>query len=217
MRQLSALDAQFLNFETATHVANVGGLAILAGPVAGRDVLALLRERMDGIPQLRRRLVRVPFGLDHPYWAGDEAVDFDYHVRELALPAPGDDEQLGEQVGRLHERPLDRARPLWEMYLIHGLTGGRSAVYTKLHHAAVDGLTGAEMLSALVDRRPCPPCRGTGVPPRPSSHAGAGRSAPGRQSGAPAEVPGRGRAAARPVARRVPGPRSRDAVAAAGP
>ncbi|WP_084965794.1 WS/DGAT/MGAT family O-acyltransferase [Thermoactinospora rubra] len=151
MRQLSALDAQFLNFETDTNVANVGGLAILDGTVSRTGILALLEERLPAVPQLRRRLALVPLGLDHPYWAEDAEVDLDYHVRELALPPPGDDRQLGEQVARIHERRLDRTRPLWEMYVIQGLAVGRSAVYTKLHHAAVDGLTGAEVLAALMD------------------------------------------------------------------
>ncbi|MEU7863989.1 wax ester/triacylglycerol synthase family O-acyltransferase [Nonomuraea sp. NPDC049141] len=154
MRQLSALDAQFLSFETVTNVANIGGLAVLEAGLAKDEILHRLAERMAGVPQLRRRLVNVPFGLDHPYWADDVEVDLDYHVRELALPPPGDDAQLAEQVARLHERRLDRARPLWEMYLIHGLTGGRCALYTKVHHAAVDGLTGAEVLAALMDPAP---------------------------------------------------------------
>lgn len=154
MRQLSALDAQFLNFETATNVANVGGLAILDGLLTREHVLTQLQERLGGIPQLRQRLAHVPLGLDHPYWVEDEPVELDYHVRELALPRPGDDAQLGEQVARLHERPLDRSRPLWEMYVIHGLEGGHTAVYTKMHHAAVDGVAGAEVLSAIMDTTP---------------------------------------------------------------
>ncbi|GAA4038982.1 WS/DGAT/MGAT family O-acyltransferase [Nonomuraea soli] len=164
MRQLTALDAQFLNFETATNVANVGGLSILHGPVSRQEVLARMAERIDGVPQLRRRLVPVPMGLDHPYWA-DGGVDLDYHVRELALPAPGDAQQLAEQVARIHERRLDRTRPLWEMYVIRGLAGARGAIYTKVHHAAVDGLTGAEVLAALMDPAPPPlPCEPEPVP-----------------------------------------------------
>jgi WS/DGAT/MGAT family acyltransferase len=156
MRQLSALDAQFLDFETATNVANIAGLAILARVVSRQDLLLLLKERLGRVEQLRRRLVGVPFRLDRPYWAEDAEVDLDYHVRELALPAPGGDVELAEQVARLHERRLDRSRPLWEMYLITGLAGGRCAVYTKLHHAAVDGMTGADVLAAVMDFSPHP-------------------------------------------------------------
>ncbi|WP_431895257.1 WS/DGAT/MGAT family O-acyltransferase [Nonomuraea sp. bgisy101] len=156
MRQLSALDAQFLNFETDTNVANIGGLAILETSLSREAILARLKDRLAGTPQLRQRLAPVPLGLDHPYWADDAALDLDYHVRELALPSPGDDRRLGEQVARLHERRLDRGRPLWEMYLIHGLAQGRSAIYTKLHHAAADGLTGARVLAAVMDPAPAP-------------------------------------------------------------
>ncbi|WP_433427671.1 WS/DGAT/MGAT family O-acyltransferase [Nonomuraea sp. CA-141351] len=165
MRQLSALDAQFLNFETATNIANVGGLAVLGKDLSREKIQHRLAERMAGVPQLRRRLVRVPFGLDHPYWADDSEIDLDYHVRELTLPPPGDDMQLGEQVARLHEQRLDRARPLWEMYLIHGLADGRCGIYAKVHHAAVDGLTGAEVLAALMDPVPEVAARRPEAPP----------------------------------------------------
>ncbi len=177
-RQLSALDAQFLNFETATNVAHIAGLAILdpstapGGVITREDLISLLQERMHLAPPLRRHLVQVPLRLDHPYWAEDGEVDFDYHVREIALPPPGDDHQLGEQVARLHSRRLDRRRPLWELYLIHGLSGGRVAIYTKVHHSAVDGVSGAELLAALVDLSPerravLPPEEGPETGPEP--------------------------------------------------
>ncbi|KAB8191956.1 wax ester/triacylglycerol synthase family O-acyltransferase [Nonomuraea phyllanthi] len=156
MRQLSALDAQFLNFETATNIANVGGLALLGKDLSREKIQRRLAERMAVVPQLRQRLVRVPLGLDHPYWADDSEIDLGHHVRELTLPPPGDDRQLGEQVARLHEQRLDRSRPLWEMHLIHGLAGGGCGIYAKVHHAAVDGLTGAEVLAALMDPVPQP-------------------------------------------------------------
>ncbi|SEN51371.1 wax ester/triacylglycerol synthase family O-acyltransferase [Nonomuraea pusilla] len=158
MRQLSAVDAQFLNFETDADVANIGGLAILERPLPLDRALARLRDRVAVVPQLRRRLVPVPLGLDHPYWAEDEEPDLGRHVHQVTLPPPGDDVRLGELVAELHGRRLDRDRPLWEMYVIDGLAGGRGAVYTKLHHAAVDGVTGAAVLTALMDPVP-------GVPP----------------------------------------------------
>lgn len=156
VRQLSALDAQFLNFETDTNVANVAGLSILAGAVSRDDLVKLVEERSALVAPLRQRAVRVPLGLDHPYWVQDESLDLDYHVRELALPAPGTDRQLAAQVARLHARRLDRRHPLWEMYLIHGLEGGRTALYTKLHHAAIDGIGGADVLAAFMDTEPRP-------------------------------------------------------------
>ena len=151
MRQLSAVDTQFLNFETSTNVANIAGLAILSGGLTRGDLVSLLARRLHLAAPFRRRLAFVPFGLDHPYWTEETRIDLDYHVREIALPAPGDDEQLGEQVARLHARRLDRRRPLWEMYLIHGLAGDRTALYMKVHHAAVDGVTGADVLASLLD------------------------------------------------------------------
>ncbi|WP_169952373.1 wax ester/triacylglycerol synthase family O-acyltransferase [Microbispora sp. H11081] len=161
-QQVSAFDAQFLNIETATNLAHIAALTILdpsgrpGSTLTRDDLIALLRRRLHLAPPLRRRLVQVPFGLDHPYWAEDREVDFDYHVRDLALPPPGDDHKLAEQIARLHGARLDRGRPLWEIYLIHGLAEGRVAIYTKVHHAAVDGVTGAEVLAALMDFEPEP-------------------------------------------------------------
>jgi WS/DGAT/MGAT family acyltransferase len=156
MPQLSALDAQFLHFETVTNVANIAGLAILAGDLQRADLIGLLEQRLPYVPALRRRLAPVPLGLDHPYWVQEDDLDLDYHVREIGLPPPGDHAQLAEQVSRLHARRLDRGRPLWEMYLVHGLSGGRMGLYTKVHHAAVDGVGGADVLAALLDLGPTP-------------------------------------------------------------
>ena len=114
----------------------------------------LLAERLPLLPPLRWRLAEVPLGLDYPYWVDDVDFDLDFHVRELALPAPGSDEQLAEQVARIVSRPLDRARPLWELYLIHGLESGYTAMLTKIHHAVIDGMSGAEIMGLLLDLAP---------------------------------------------------------------
>ncbi|GAA3142720.1 wax ester/triacylglycerol synthase domain-containing protein [Nonomuraea roseoviolacea] len=169
MRQLTALDAQFLNVESATTTAHVAGLAILdpADGAVTRDALAaLLLERAHLSPALSLRLVTVPFGLDLPYWAADPAFDIGNHLFETVLPEPGDQRRLAEEVARIHARRLDRAHPLWEMHLIRGLAGGLVAVYTKVHHAAIDGVTGAETLAALLDLAP-------GDRRAPASRAGA--------------------------------------------
>ena len=113
-----------------------------------------MTERLHLLPTFRWRLVQVPLGLDHPYWVDDPSVEVDYHVRELALPSPGDDRQLAEQVARIAARPLDRSHPLWEMYVIHGLQDGAVALFTKMHHAAVDGASGAEVMGVLLDETP---------------------------------------------------------------
>ncbi|MFB9717679.1 WS/DGAT/MGAT family O-acyltransferase [Planobispora longispora] len=162
MRQLTPLDAQFLHAESATTAAHVAGVAILepacasTGGVTREALIGLLRRRLHLTPALRMRLSDVPFGLDHPYWTEDSAFDVADHVHETVLPMPGDESQLAEAVARIHERRLDRRRPLWEMHLIHGLTGGRTALYAKVHHCAVDGVSGAETLAALLDLTPEP-------------------------------------------------------------
>jgi diacylglycerol O-acyltransferase / wax synthase len=160
LRQLTSLDAQFLALETNRQAGHVGGLAILdqstrpAGTIACSDIKVLLRERLPLLPPFRWKLVEVPFGLDYPYWIEDADFDLDFHVRELALPAPGNDAQLSEQVARIFSRPLDRARPLWELYVIHALESGYTAVLTKIHHALIDGLSGAEIMGLLLDTAP---------------------------------------------------------------
>ena len=160
MRQLTSLDSQFLALESARQAGHVGGLAILDpstspdGTLGCSDIQDLIAERLPLLPPLRWRLAEVPFGLDYPYWVDDTDFDLDFHVRELALPLPGSDEQLAEQTARIFSRPLDRARPLWELYLIHGLPNGNVAMLTKIHHALIDGMSGAEIMGLLLDLSP---------------------------------------------------------------
>jgi diacylglycerol O-acyltransferase / wax synthase len=167
MRQLTSLDAQFLALETPRQSGHVAGLAILdpttvpGGKLELSDLVDLLAERLPLLPPLRWRLVEVPFGLDYPYWVDDGHFDLHFHCRELALPSPGSDQQLAEQVARIVGRPLDRARPLWELYLIHGLPDGQMAVLTKIHHALIDGMSGAEIMGVLLDLAP----KGRDLPP----------------------------------------------------
>src|SRR4051794_2988243 len=160
MRQLTSLDNQFLALENHRHTGHVAGLAILdpstapSGAVRCRDIKALLRQRLRLLPPLRWRVAEVPLNLDYPYWVEDEEFDLDYHVRELALPSPGSDAQLADQVARIFSRPLDRDRPLWELYLIHAHESGNAAVLTKIHHAVIDGMSGAEIMGLLLDLEP---------------------------------------------------------------
>jgi diacylglycerol O-acyltransferase / wax synthase len=160
VRQLTSLDAQFLALESARQTGHVAGLAVLdpsttaSGTLELEDIQRLLEERMPLLPPLRWRLAEVPFGLDYPYWIEDADFDLDFHVRELALPAPPTDQKLADQVARLVARPLDRARPLWELYLIHGLADGQVGMLTKIHHAMIDGLSGAEIMGVLFDLEP---------------------------------------------------------------
>src|ERR1700690_2333040 len=177
MQQLTGLDASFLARERANATGHVGGVCILDPSAAPRPLTLarlteVLAERLPLVPVLRRKLLNVPLGLDQPYWIDDADFDIEYHIREIALPRPGSDAQLTEQVARLHARPLDRTRPLWEIYLITGLARRRVAVYTKIHHAAIDGVSGAELLTLLLDLTP----EGRELPPsepfRPASPPG---------------------------------------------
>ena len=123
MQQLTGLDAAFLALETASTTGHVGGVCVL-DPRQAPQPLTLARltevfgQRLPLVPVLRRKLLNVPFGLDQPYWVDDADFDIEYHIREIALPRPGSDSQPTEQVARLQARPLDRTRPLWEIYLI---------------------------------------------------------------------------------------------------
>lgn len=156
MKQLSGLDTSFLNMETSTSFGHVSSLSIYGRPAdPDFDPYEAFRAQLESkIPQLdpfRRRLVEVPFGLDRPYWINDPDFDIDFHLRHIAVPAPGDEQRLGDLVGRLIGRPMDRSRPLWEVYVIEGLEGGDFGVLTKLHHATIDGAAGAEMLTMILD------------------------------------------------------------------
>ena len=159
MQRLSGLDASFLYLETPSSHMHVAGLMILdpssaEGGVTLEDVKAVYSERLHLAPPFRRRLVEVPFGLHHPLWVEDPDFDIDYHIRATALPSPGTPEQLSTLVGRLSALPLDRTRPLWEVWVIEGLEDGNVAVLSKVHHAAIDGASGNELTVALLDLTP---------------------------------------------------------------
>ncbi|MFM8381062.1 MAG: wax ester/triacylglycerol synthase domain-containing protein, partial [Actinomycetota bacterium] len=158
MRQLAGLDASFLYLETPTTFGHVNGMAVYERPSPDFDPFEAVRARFGAmvgrVEPLRRRLVEVPFGLDHPYWVDDPDFDLDYHVRHLGLAPPGADDQLAEQVARIVSRPMDRSRPLWEVYVIEGLIDGRWAILTKLHHATIDGAAGMLLLNMLTESEP---------------------------------------------------------------
>lgn len=161
MKQLSGLDELYLALERPNQCMHVAVLGIYdpstapGGRVRLRDIMAHVRQRLDVSPVFRRRLVKVPFDLDRAYWVDDAKVDLEYHIRHIALPKPGDWRQLSIQVARLHSQALDRAKPLWQAYVIEGIDNvegvvpGSFAVYIKFHHAAVDGDSSAQILRAL--------------------------------------------------------------------
>jgi diacylglycerol O-acyltransferase / wax synthase len=166
MERLTGLDASFLYLETANLHMHVSMAAVfdpetVPGGYSWEKVHRLVGSRLSLAPIFRRRLVEVPFRLDHPYWVNDSSFDLDYHLRRAALPAPGGLDQLADFVGDVCSRQLDRSKPLWEMYVVEGLQGGKIAMVSKIHHCTIDGVSGAELLTQLFDLEPDPARRET--------------------------------------------------------
>ncbi len=168
MEQLTGMDAAFLHLESNTAPMHIAPLLIYDvstapdGFVRFKDILRTFEERLHLSTVFRRKLATVPLNLDQPYWIEDDDFDLEFHVRHVALPKPGDWRQLCIQISRLHTRPLDRTRPLWEAYVIEGLDNveglpkGCFALFLKIHHAAIDGATGMEIMGAIHDLVPVP-------------------------------------------------------------
>jgi WS/DGAT/MGAT family acyltransferase len=166
MRQLSEHDAAYIYSDSAHANSNLTLLHIYdqstapGGVVRFKQILAHVESRLDKLPNFREKILRVPLDLDYPYWIEDENFNIEYHVRHIALPKPGDWRQFCIQSSRIHARPLDLQRPLWEMYVIEGLDSfldlpvGSFAVLLKIHHAAIDVTHGNEITSLLHDLSP---------------------------------------------------------------
>jgi diacylglycerol O-acyltransferase / wax synthase len=171
MQQLSGQDASFVYLETPHTPMHIGSVGIYdpstapGGFVRFKDVLDFVGSRLAGARSFRQRLVRLPLDLDHPYWIEDPEFDIEYHIRHIALPKPGDWRQLCIQVARLHSRPLDLSKPLWEFIIVEGLDNieglppGCFALVAKVHHAAIDGMSGVELSAAVHDLSPDKPNR----------------------------------------------------------
>ncbi|MGY1781261.1 WS/DGAT/MGAT family O-acyltransferase [Geodermatophilus sp. SYSU D01036] len=171
--RLSTLDASFLYLEDDGAPIHVAGVLVLEPVEGGLDALAeLVEARLPLVPRYRQRIVPVPGHLANPVWADDPDFDVAYHVRRSAVPRPGTEAQLLDLVSRVTSRPLDRGRPLWEVYLVEGLSGGRVAVVTKTHPALVDGLGAVDIAQVLLDSSPDAPV--------PSADDWAPRRVPGR-------------------------------------
>lgn len=175
MQQIGGLDSFFLNIESNNCPMHVGGLVILDPPAgAAADdpnddsgfsrIFHHVESRLHLIPPMRRRLLPAPLGLDQPYWIEDPDFDLVHHVKHRALPRPGDDAKLADLVCELASTRLDRSLPLWELHFIEGVRGGRLAAITKMHHAAIDGVSGAEILGKLLDLSPTPAATPPGAP-----------------------------------------------------
>ena len=157
--RLSALDASFLYLEEPGTPMHVAGVLILRAPPDGLDhdrLLDLVRARLPLVPRYRQRVLEVPGHLANPAWVDDPDFDLGFHVRRSGLPRPGTDEQLLDLVSRLVSRPLDRSRPLWEMYLVEGLVDDRIALVTKTHPALVDGLGAVDIGQVILETSPDP-------------------------------------------------------------
>ena len=162
VQRLSGLDSMFVYLETPSNHMHVTGVLLLDPTTAPEgfsfaQVRAMVAGRLHRAAPFRRRLVEVPFGLAHPLWIEDPGFDLDYHVRRACLPSPGGQLELEDLVGQMVGLPLDRQRPLWEMCFVEGLERGFQAIVMKMHHAAIDGVSGAELTAAWLDLEADPP------------------------------------------------------------
>ncbi|RIX74372.1 WS/DGAT/MGAT family O-acyltransferase [Acidovorax cavernicola] len=156
MKHLSGLDATFLHMETPEMPMHVGSLNVLDLPDGYKgdfyeDAKAFMASRIHLADVFTRKLALMPFDMTNPVWVEDDDVDIDYHVRHITLPKPGSNRQLQQYVARLHSSLIDRSRPMWEFYIIDGLRSGQVALYTKVHHAGIDGQAGVEVGKAIFD------------------------------------------------------------------
>jgi WS/DGAT/MGAT family acyltransferase len=162
MKRLTGLDASFLYMETPSTPMHVAGLYVydpsgVPGGYSFEKVEQVVKERLHLLPPYRQRVVEVPFQLYHPLWIEDPDFDLHYHLRRIALPSPGGKAELAEVAADIMSRPLDRSRPLWEMWLVEGLEGGLVACISKTHHAAIDGASGVDLTVGLLDLEPDAP------------------------------------------------------------
>src|SRR4051794_3532621 len=155
--RLSAVDASFLAQERANSHMHIGAVLIFEGPApAYDDFLNHIRSRLHLVPRYRHKLAFPPLETGRPIWVDDPSFNLEYHVRHTALPAPGSEEQLRLLAARVHSQRLDRAKPLWELWLVQGLEDNRFALISKTHHALVDGVSGVDLMTVLFDLSPVP-------------------------------------------------------------
>jgi WS/DGAT/MGAT family acyltransferase len=159
-QKLTALDASFLHLESPTNHMHIGGIAIFGPSPLGtgaklyKGLVKAIEPRLDLVPRYRQKVALVPLSLDVPVWVDDANFDIENHVLRAALPKPGGDRELQNLAARVFSRPLDRRRPLWEIYIVEGLPEGKWALLTKTHHALVDGISSLELVTVLLDTDP---------------------------------------------------------------
>ncbi|MGB1249173.1 MAG: wax ester/triacylglycerol synthase family O-acyltransferase [Candidatus Promineifilaceae bacterium] len=160
MQELSGLDSSFLYMETPTTPMHVGSVAVFEGSLSFDDFRALISSRIHLLPRMRQRLLTVPLSIDRPYWADDPDFNLDMHLQHVRLPKPSNWSELRKLASRIFSEPLDRSRPLWDLTFVEGLDAipqvppGSVAFISKVHHAAIDGVSGNDMLTVLLDTSP---------------------------------------------------------------
>ena len=155
--RLGSTDLSFLTNESSSSHMHVGGILIFEGPAPSYDdLLEHVRSRLHLVPRFRQKLAFPPLQAGRPFWIDAANLNLEYHVRHSALPAPGSEEQLRRMAARVFSQQLDRSKPLWELWLVQGLTRNRFALVTKTHHAVVDGVSGVDIATVLFDLNPVP-------------------------------------------------------------
>jgi diacylglycerol O-acyltransferase / wax synthase len=155
--RLSSTDVSFLTNESSSSHMHVGAIMIFEGPTPSyEDLLDHIQSRYRLVPRFRQKLAYPPAQTGRPFWVDDPNLNLEYHVRHSALPAPGSEDQLRRMAARVFSQQLDRSKPLWELWLVQGLTRNRFALLTKTHHAVVDGVSGVDIATVLFDLNPVP-------------------------------------------------------------
>src|SRR5438552_613183 len=164
MDRMSPLDASFLHLEGPVSPMHIGSVAVFEGPAPPASELeAMVAGKLPVVPRYRQKVRFVPLDLGRPLWVDDPHFNIGYNVRHTALPPPGGDEELRNLVGRVMSQQLDRTKPLWEMWMTEGLEDGHWAIVSKVHHSMVDGVSGTDLLTVIMDKEPEP------APPVPDS------------------------------------------------
>ena len=172
VEHMSPLDSTFLHIEDGVTHMHIASTLILEGPPPPyEDLLEMIAGKLRLVPRYRKVVQFVPLQLGRPVWVDDAHFHLEYHVRHTALPAPGGDKELRRLIGRIMSQPLDRNRPLWELWMVEGLDDGKWAIMSKVHHCMVDGVSGTELLTVVLDMVTAPPRPGPDTrkaPPAPS-------------------------------------------------
>jgi diacylglycerol O-acyltransferase len=168
---MSPMDASFLHIEDAAHPMHIGGVSIFEGPAPPFARLeAMVSRKLALVPRYRQKVRFIPFGLGRPVWVEDPHFNLAYHLRHTALPEPGNHDKLRRTAARIFAQHLDRSKPLWEIWMVEGLSESRWALLSKVHHCMVDGVSATDLMTVMFDDDPSPASGGEWEPqPEPSS------------------------------------------------